>query len=916
METAELAATTALANITRVESELGSLRHSKSEIEQEYSTAKADFAAADSRSRSLQEALEQSERSADAAVDDVERLSEELQIEILKVVDLDSALSTLQNEDSERRTLLEDVQQKLIEAREAQSKTERNAAEDLASRIQQLAKVEDELSSIKAARQSLAAELAEARSKASGLDAIVKTTSLELSTTRSKVSRLENELASVRKDLSGVTSAKEQVVSQVFTLSSANEDLRSTIATLSDSHSTSSEKTTALSASLEQAEKATSSALAAGEKLRKELSGLAAELSMTESAKRQAEEKAGSIQAKLDMQSELTLALEHDLMEAKKEAERAEGELFRAREEVSILMSTANEGASKSSKVDEEIKLLRSTIDSLTSAKVAVEDEVKLLMRSLDESESGRAQMEADLAVDVEMANSLVKQRDLALSDTMRKVTKSEREVNALIASGNARDLELTNLRSSVDTLESEVAKLRGLGEAAAFRAAHVTRELERNVSDVARLTVELEHQRSETGEARRAVAEVEGSFERVQEELAAREFEIDDLKADLKASQFPPTPPKAITNGSDSSNFDRDYVDAIQQQHELELSTARARIRGLEDRIYVFEADAFKMLRANGELKSQVDSMLQVLDMERERTRRRERELDALKSGRQTPIISPSPEIPSTSYFPLSSSVTSVAPFAQEPINTTLIADESSLLATVEHTLPHPASSTDDCEHEVLVAGHAEDVPVTVLPRHAELLPFAPDVVDEATLPNLSPVPLDLVEDAKDVPLPVLPRATVPLPEATQISSAVDEIPLEEIQELGSIEPVNVSEPEPVSEDALLPSLATSPTLDSQPDFAEASPTVPEELKLESNEDPYQEDAHAHEANSPEHLHASDIQDSASAYPAVVAEAQVPHSHLHPTEFHSHSEAEPPHSHDPHSPGMFFFFLFCMLSC
>lgn len=62
--------------------------------------------------------------------------------------------------------------------------------------------------------------------------------------------------------------------------------------------------------------------------------------------------------------------------------------------------------------------------------------------------------------------------------------------------------------------------------------------------------------------------------------------------------------------------------VDAIQQQHELDLSAARAQIRSLEEKIFQEEAARYEMLKANGDLKSQVESMQEALDPEKDKGR------------------------------------------------------------------------------------------------------------------------------------------------------------------------------------------------------------------------------------------------------------------------------------------------------
>ena len=65
---------------------------------------------------------------------------------------------------------------------------------------------------------------------------------------------------------------------------------------------------------------------------------------------------------------------------------------------------------------------------------------------------------------------------------------------------------------------------------------------------------------------------------------------------------------------------LDHVIVDAVQQQHTLDLSAARAQIRNLEQKIFAEEETRHQMLKTNGDLKTHVDSLQEALEIEKER--------------------------------------------------------------------------------------------------------------------------------------------------------------------------------------------------------------------------------------------------------------------------------------------------------
>lgn len=191
-----------------------------------------------------------------------------------------------------------------------------------------------------------------------------------------------------------------------------------------------------------------------------------------------------------------------------------------------------------------------------------------------------------------------------------------EGEVSALQVRIDRVSTEVATLRISLQDKEAAIERLeaegasRPDGPGADSSLAH---ELERKTDEVDALRQELEQQRERVGETTRALTELRELYSQAQEE-------VDALRSASPGARSP-------AQTQPAAHVDDDL--------RLQLSDAQTRIRQLEQDIFSLESTRLKMLKANGDLKSQVESMMEALDEERTKARAKELELVGLRDRR-----------------------------------------------------------------------------------------------------------------------------------------------------------------------------------------------------------------------------------------------------------------------------------------
>ncbi|KAL8278346.1 hypothetical protein RQP46_009238 [Phenoliferia psychrophenolica] len=644
-----------------LESDLDASKVAIEPLEREVEETRVALAAAESRAASFKASLEILEKEKDAVLAKLVESEEEAENNAEYARELSKSLDARAAQSDVQAQSLLDLERRMEEELDAHATAASVASSELSLARTQLADTTSLLSASSVTRATLESTIMTLESRVLSLEASLTAAQTESSSTAASLLVSESSLVALK-------TSNAELLSQNATLTSSLTELRETLATLTDSHSTSAERAQALADSLQEREEAAAAAAAAAEALRLELISLREQIALAESRAKLAEDGRDQAKTAEDNVREKLRTSEQDLEQTRDDLDALDLALKESGEELDALAETRNELDRANLALQASLEAAKSANEPLRTEKQTIEEHVQALQRTIREKDAALADVEAGIAKEVETANSLVQERNTALSAAVRRASKSERELKAIMASGTERAEDQDELRADHAKFQDEIARLRAAGDAHALAMARLTKELEANVHEVQSLRVEVDERQTEAEEATRAVEDLKESYLRAQEDLDAKDAEIEELR--VRPSPMPGSPDvskSGATPNPSTHPYDRDYIDAIQQQHELDLSTARAQIRKLEERIFVAEDSGYKMKKTNGDLKSQVESMLETLEMERDRTRRKERELAALRdagnSGQQMPPPAVSPSVKDVAVMDPLASATSSPP-------------------------------------------------------------------------------------------------------------------------------------------------------------------------------------------------------------------------------------------------------------
>ncbi|KAH9081801.1 hypothetical protein EDB83DRAFT_2512641 [Lactarius deliciosus] len=241
-----------------------------------------------------------------------------------------------------------------------------------------------------------------------------------------------------------------------------------------------------------------------------------------------------------------------------------------------------NEGSSLMRSLDE----MRPKIVELTNAKLELSEKNNLLEQAVRDRDSVIAQLESSLQAAQDQNESLASK--LLDSETARERDRSStQETQDELQRGYAQiETELSDALASIRELEVERAGQRQL-------ANQRVDELDRMSSNSHSLKVEIASLHQELEERKLAEVEQEEFLERartdvevLRADLAAKAQEIEELRAEVSAA--------ASSSPSPSSpSLDKEMMNALRQQHRLELSAAQSQIRAFQSSVFEAEARA-----------------------------------------------------------------------------------------------------------------------------------------------------------------------------------------------------------------------------------------------------------------------------------------------------------------------------------
>ena len=242
-----------------------------------------------------------------------------------------------------------------------------------------------------------------------------------------------------------------------------------------------------------------------------------------------------------------------------------------------------NEGSSLMQSLDE----MRPKMVELTNAKLDLSERNNVLEQAVRDRDGVIAQLESSL-------QAAQDQNELLTSKLLDSETARERDRSS---AQDTQD-ELQREYAQIETeLTDALASIRNLEVDRAEQHHHTSKqveELERMSSTSHSQKVELASLHRELEERKLAEVEQQEFLERartdievLRADLVAKVQEIEELRAEVSTAAAHSASP------SSPSSLDKEMVNALKQQHRLELSAAQSQIRALQSSVFEAEARA-----------------------------------------------------------------------------------------------------------------------------------------------------------------------------------------------------------------------------------------------------------------------------------------------------------------------------------
>jgi chromosome segregation ATPase len=258
----------------------------------------------------------------------------------------------------------------------------------------------------------------------------------------------------------------------------------------------------------------------------------------------------------------------------------------RAEEAERIQQELQNEGSSLMNSLDE----MRPKIVELTNAKLE-------LSEKLNDRDNVIAQLETSLQAAQDQNESLVTK--LLDAETAREKDRSTaQETQDELQRGYAEvETTLSDALASVRELEVERAGQRQLTNRQVEELDCMAATSQTLKEEIASLHQELEERKLADVEQQEFLERARTDVEILRAEQVAKVQEIDELRAELSV---------AAAN-SISPSLDKEMVNALKQQHRLELSAAQSQIRALQTGVFEAEARAHSFQRQLSQSEDQL---------------------------------------------------------------------------------------------------------------------------------------------------------------------------------------------------------------------------------------------------------------------------------------------------------------------
>jgi chromosome segregation ATPase len=252
-----------------------------------------------------------------------------------------------------------------------------------------------------------------------------------------------------------------------------------------------------------------------------------------------------------------------------------------------------NEGSSLMRSLDE----MRPKIVELTNMKLELGEKLNILEQAVRDRDGIIAQLEATLQATQDQTESL--NAKLEDTETAREKDRSTaQETQDELQRGYAElETELSDALVSIRELELDRAGQRQLASKQVEELERITATSQSLEEDVASLRQEVEEQKLAEVEQQEFLERARTDIEVLRADLVDKVEKIEELSAELST---------AAANTS-SPSLDKEMMNALKQQHRLELSAAQSQIRSLQTSVFEAEARAHSFQRQLSQSEDQL---------------------------------------------------------------------------------------------------------------------------------------------------------------------------------------------------------------------------------------------------------------------------------------------------------------------
>lgn len=264
-----------------------------------------------------------------------------------------------------------------------------------------------------------------------------------------------------------------------------------------------------------------------------------------------------------------------------------------------IQQDLQNEGSSLMQSLDE----MRPKIVELTNLKLELSDKLSSLEQAVRERDGIIAQLESSLQSAQDQNESLITK--LVEMETAREKDRSTaQETQDELQKGYAElETELSDALASIRELEVERAGRRQLTSRQVEELERIAATSQSMREEIASLNQELEERKLAEVEQDDILERARTDIEALHADRMAKDQEIDQLRAELSTAAASPSSP----------SLDKEMMNALKQQHRLELSAAQSQIRSLQTSVFEAEARAHSFQRQLSQSEDQL-AQLRVL--------------------------------------------------------------------------------------------------------------------------------------------------------------------------------------------------------------------------------------------------------------------------------------------------------------